>query len=110
MTGASTQDGVSLAHNDCDATPGEIGTSWSRFTKQELSELKRNEELVDQVVVTHRPNTFASMYKPPVLNGGNVERFGRCDEVVACVVRPAAAQQQQQRPAVAAARHGGGHG
>jgi len=64
------------------------------------------------VVVTHRPNILTSMDKILVLNGGNVERFGTRDEVLAGLVRPAAvpAATQQQRPAVAAvaaARQGG---
>jgi hypothetical protein len=107
MTGASAQDAVSPAHSDRDAMLGEIGSRWSKLSKQAVSELERNGEPVRQVVTTHRPNDPTGMDNILVLNGGYVERAGTRDEVVGGMVRPAPAQQRPVVASVAVARQGG---
>lgn len=53
MIRASTQDIDPAIHTARDNMLGEIGTKWSKFSKQELSALKTNDELVAQVVAKY---------------------------------------------------------
>jgi ABC-type protease/lipase transport system fused ATPase/permease subunit len=71
-----------------------------------LSALRRRDTTI--IVVTHRPNILTSMDKILVLNAGNVERFGKRDEVLAGLVRPVPiAAQRPAMAAVGASRQGG---
>jgi len=109
MTVALSQDVVLPAYGDRDAMLGEIGTSWNRLSKQELSEPTRDAGLADQVVVMHRRDDLVSMDETIVPIGGDVERSGPCDAVVGGLVRPAARRQRRPAGAVVAAARQGGH-
>lgn len=50
MTNASTQDNDSAVHTARNAMLDAIGTKWCRLSKQELSALETNDELVTQAV------------------------------------------------------------
>jgi hypothetical protein len=54
MTNAPTANSNASANDTAKQSMlNEIGTKWSKFSKQELSALKTNEELVSQVVAKY---------------------------------------------------------
>ncbi|MFO1085137.1 MAG: hypothetical protein U1E21_11270 [Reyranellaceae bacterium] len=70
MTNASTHDNKSAVHTSRDAMLGEIGTKWSKFSKQELSALKTNDELVTQVVAKYGIEKIAAQRDVDALLAG----------------------------------------
>ena len=70
MTNASTQENDSAVHTARNAMLGEIGTKWSKFSKQELSALKSNDELVTQVVAKYGIEKIAAQRDVDALLAG----------------------------------------
>jgi hypothetical protein len=70
MTNASTQDDDSAVRTARDATLGEIGTKWSKLSKQELSALETDDEPVTRVVVKHGIEKIAAQCDADALLAG----------------------------------------
>jgi hypothetical protein len=72
MSNASTRHSDSAVDTARNAMLGEIGSKWSKFSKQELSALETDDELVSQVVAKYGIGKNAAQRDVDALLAGRI--------------------------------------